>query len=130
MLCDTTVNRSLIETKNTNAFSAWLRVIWTTRKNKNNNNTALILCEFTYAHFPGKIYLLALFSFGFDFVTDTHNTSNVINISFGYKQFLTNSLLWLFDLRNHDLVVQYRKFLSKIIQNAIRTKNASRKLHR
>lgn len=86
MLCDTTANRSLIETKNTNAFSAWLRVIWTTRKNKNNNNTALILCEFTYAHFPGKIYLLALFSFGFDFVTDTHNTSNVINISFGYKQ--------------------------------------------
>lgn len=56
------------------------------KKNKNNNNTALILCEFTYAHFPGKIYLLALFSFGFDFVTDTYNTSNVINISFGYKQ--------------------------------------------
>lgn len=55
------------------------------KKNK-NNNTALILCELTYAHFPGKIHLLALFSFGFDFVTDTHDTSNVINISFGYKQ--------------------------------------------
>lgn len=31
LLCDTTTIRGLIEAKNTNALSAWLRVIWKTR---------------------------------------------------------------------------------------------------